>query len=237
MKILGLIPARSGSKRVPGKNMAMLNGKPLLQYAIDGAVESKVFDEIVVTSNWDECLTLAKLNGVRALNRPAKLCRDESHDFEFVKHAFGKYRGFDCFAILRPTSPFRTAVTIKRAMDTFFDRECDSMRAVGPTCNHPRKSWKVADGYLEAYHRNDTVKGFPAYDMPTQALGPVYCQNGCIHIAWVETVEKYGNVSGKTIRAFFTEGWEGLDINSPADLAFAEMLMLSEDINRERGIA
>jgi N-acylneuraminate cytidylyltransferase len=225
MRILGLIPARAGSKRVKGKNMAMLNGKPLLQYTIDAAKAYGLFNEIVVTSNWDMCLTLAKENGIRALNRPAKLCRDESHDFEFVKHALGRFPYFDVFVILRPTSPFRTGKTIKRAMDTFLDRECDSLRAVGPTCNHPRKSWRVADGYLKAYHRNDKVDGFPAYDMPTQALGPVYCQNGCIHVAWTYTVAKHDNVSGRVIRAFFTEGLEGLDINTPADLAFAEYLI------------
>jgi N-acylneuraminate cytidylyltransferase len=230
MKILGIIPGRSGSKRVPKKNMAMLGGKSLLQRAIDGAIEAGCFDEIVISSNWNECLTLAKENGVRALRRPDELCRDESHDYEFVKHTLDKYQGFDCFAILRPTSPFRTGATINRALWTFFDMECDSLRAVGPTVNHPRKSWWLQDGYLRPYSGTSPVNGFPAYDMPTQALGPVYCQNGCIHIAWTEVIERYGNVSGKQIRAFLTEGYEGLDINSPADLAFAEMLMLAQDM-------
>ena len=226
MKIIGLIPARRGSKRVPGKNMMLLNGKPLLQYAIDSAKKSGVFREIVVTSDWDRCLDLAEESGVKALARPAKLCRDESHDFEFVKHTLGKFKGFDVFAILRPTSPFRTAETIKRAMMIFVNTECDSMRAVTRTPAHPRKSWVMAGEIMKPYVRNlNNVRGYPGYDMPTQALGDVYVQNGCIHIAWVKTVEKYGNVSGKKIAPFHTKELEGIDINSPMDLMYADWIM------------
>jgi len=225
MKILGIIPARGGSKRVPGKNMAMLCGKPLLAYTIHSAKLSGVFKEIVLTSNWDKALEYGKQSGVRTILRPDWISGDRSHDFEFVEHTLKEFSGFDVFVLLRPTSPFRTARTIERALRVFLEGKCDSLRAVGPTVNHPRKSWRVAGGYLEAYHPDDTIEGFPAYDLPTQALGEVYCQNGCIHVAWTETLKKYGNVSGRTIRAFFTEGWEGLDINTPADLAFAEMIM------------
>lgn len=226
MKIIGLIPARAGSKRVPGKNMAMLAGKPLLQYTIDAAFESQAFDELVVTSNWDLALSLAKKNGIKAIHRPEKYCRDGSHDYEFVKHALDKFPGFDLFAILRPTSPFRTGATIRRALEEF-DKNGDSLRAVGPTCNHPRKSWRVADGYLKPYDESPMTfeKTIPAYDMPTQDLGEVYCQNGCLHLAWTETVKKYGNVSGKMIKAFFTKGLEGFDINTPQDLSYAEWIM------------
>jgi N-acylneuraminate cytidylyltransferase len=227
MKIIGIIPARAGSKRVPGKNMAMLNGKPLIQYAIDSAFASGMFDEIVVTSNWDTVRTLAKKNGCKVINRPERLCRDGSHDFEFVKHALERFQGFDAFVILRPTSPFRTAATIRRALDTFFDRECDSLRAVNPTVNHPCKSWRLDHGFLMSYVYPPPMfyKTIPGYDMPTQDLGTVYCQNGCLHIAWVKTLSKYGNVSGRLIRAFITEGWEGFDINRPEDLEFAEYLI------------
>jgi N-acylneuraminate cytidylyltransferase len=195
-------------------------------------VESKVFDEIVVTSNWDKVLSLARKNGIKALRRPEKYCTDASHDCEFVKHALDKFPGFDLFAILRPSSPFRTGKTIRRALEQF-DKNADSLRAVGPTRNHPRKSWTVADGYLKAFTEPDVwrfEKTIMQYDMPTQALGDVYCQNGCLHLAWTRTVKRYGNVSGAVIQAFFTKGYEGIDINTPEDLAFAEMLMLAKDM-------
>lgn len=233
MKIIGIIPAREGSKRVQGKNMVLLNGKPLLQYAIEYAIVSEQFNEIVVSSDWSKCLELAEHMGVSTIKRPAELCRDESHDYEFVKHTLDEYRGFDCFAILRPTSPFRTAATIRRAMQQFHTEPFgDSLRAVAPTVNHPRKSWWVTKEYLVPYSGTNLVNGFPAYDMPTQALGPVYCQNGCIHVAWTATLEQFGNVSGGLIKAFVTKDYEGIDINTPEDLAFAEMLMLAQDVRR-----
>jgi len=223
-KIIALIPARRGSKRVPGKNMALLNGKPLLQYAIEGAKQAKVFQEIVVSSDWDECLALADALGVSLLQRPDELCQDSSHDYEWVCHAIDNFLGFDVFVILRPTSPFRTHFTIIKALFEFTAYQCDSLRAVEKTGHHPRKSWVLHNGYIMPLFF-DQVNGFPGFDMSTQSLGDVYCQNGCIHIAWTQTLEKYGNVSGEVIRPFFTEGVEGHDINTMDDLLYAEWLM------------
>lgn len=234
MKIIGLIPARKGSKRVPGKNMVEVGGKSLVQRSIDSAKASGVFQKIVVTSDWDECLELAMKSGVEALRRPDKLCLDTSHDFEFVKHALSKLKGFDIFVILRPTSPFRTGETIQRAINSFLNTKCDSMRAVEKTKSHPLKSWvRSSDGvsmvpYMLPYMSGTPKRrGFdvPAFDLGTQQLGDVYIQNGCIHIAWVKTLEDFGNVSGNTIAPFSTEGLEGLDINSPLDLEFANWII------------
>lgn len=224
MKTIALIPARKGSARVPGKNMALLNGRPLLWYAIRGAKESGQFDRIVVSTDWNECVTLAENMGVDALLRPDELCTDQAHDYQWVRHAIDAHPSYDAFVILRPTSPFRTAETIKRAMDDFRCIPCDSMRAVEKTTAHPKKSWDVDGVYMFPYEEGDRG-GFPYYDLATQMLGPVYVQNGCIHIAWTATLEKFGNVSGERIRPFFTEGNEGVDINTPQDLEYAKWLM------------
>lgn len=225
-RVIGLIPARKGSKRVPGKNMALLGGKPLLQWTIEAAKASGVFDEIVVSTDWFDCAELAESLKVNRIIRPAALCTDSSHDYEWVKHALETFRDFDIFVILRPTSPFRTAETILRAMTEFLRVPCDSMRAVEKTKCHPRKSWVIGRDreYIYPFIKGD-LGGFPYFDLATQSLGDVYCQNGCIHIAWTNMLEKYGNVSGDVIRPFFTEGREGHDINTPEDLEFAEWLI------------
>jgi len=225
VKIIGLIPARKDSKRIPGKNMALLNGKPLLQYAIESATQSAVFDEIVVSSDWDKCMILAENLGVNFLRRPDKLCQDFSHDFEWVKHALDAYPGFDIFVILRPTSPFRTGETIKRAVQIFMTANCDSMRAVSMTTCHPRKSWVLDGKRMIPLMEDDTIGWIPAHDLPTQDLGHVYCQNGCIHVAKTSVIEEFGNVTGRTVAPFFTRGHEGLDINTPEDLQYAEWVM------------
>jgi len=225
MKIIGLIPARQGSKRLPGKNMVLLGGKPLLQWAIEAADESMLFQEIVVSTDWDDCVLLADRFHVLSIKRPPKLCQDTSHDYEWVHHAVDAFPGFDIFVILRPTSPFRTAETIKRAMKEFLDGpECDSMRAIERTPAHPKKSWETGNIFMYPCEDGET-KGFPWFDLSTQSLGNIYVQNGCIHIAWTETLTKFGNVSGDLIRPFFTEGREGIDINTKQDLEFAEWLM------------
>lgn len=225
MRTIALIPARAGSKRIPGKNLALLGGKPLLQWTIEAAKDSRVFDKIVVSSDWNLCRILAEGCGVDCIERPDELCTDDSHDYQWVKHALDAFPGFDIFVILRPTSPFRTAETIKRAMRCFsIPPRPDSMRAVEKTTAHPRKSWLHAGGRITPL-MNGKTNGFPDYDLSTQSLGTVWVQNGCIHVAQVKTLEKFGNVSGEVIWPFFTEGIEGVDINTPEDLQFAEWLM------------
>ncbi len=224
MNIIGLIPARKGSKRIPGKNMTLLDGKPLLQHTIEQAIESEAFDEIVLSTDWDECEDLAIELGVDVVRRPEELCRDNSHDFEWVSHVLDILPGFEAFMILRPTSPFRTWQTIRRALIEFVQQSCDSMRAVEKTKAHPRKSWIISESGLMYSCLLEDHK-ICHYDLPTQASEPVYCQNGCIHIAWTYVLQKHENVSGEMIRPFFTEGYEGVDINDPDDLEYAEWLI------------
>jgi len=235
MKTIALIPARKGSKRIPGKNLALLGGKPLLQWTIEAAKESGVFDTIVVSSDWHLCRIMAADSMVSCIGRPPELCTDTSHDYEWVKHALDAFSvpdlgAFDIFVILRPTSPFRTAATIRRAIRCFDVPPLpDSMRAVEKTSCHPRKSWVHSGGRIFPFMDGKT-NGFPDYDMSTQSLGEVWVQNGCIHVAQVKTLEKFGNVSGEVIRPFFTEGREGMDINTPGDLQYAEWLLGRETI-------
>ena len=228
MKLLGLIPARKGSKRMPGKNMVLLNGVPLLEYTILSALSSCLFDHIVVSTDWGKVAgfsrTYNNLHNLDVLMRPDELCTDIAHDYQWVKHAVDKYPGFDAFAILRPTSPFRTAETIRRAFDVF-KTGCDSVRAVEPTGHHPGKSWVLDGGRMDPYVFDCGFGFIRDYDMPTQALERVYCQNACIHIAKTEVLEKYKNVTGDIIKPFLTTGDEGIDINTPDDLAYAEWVM------------
>lgn len=230
MKIIGLIPARKGSKRIPGKNMALLCGKPLLQYAIEGAKASGVFGRIAVSSDYEPWLDWVSVFApdVDRILRPSEISQDLSHDFEWVKDALERFDPFDIFVILRPTSPFRAGETIRRAITQFEKKDIDSMRAVEKTKHHPRKSWvKAMFGLMVPYvpWYDNEIEPFPSYDLPIQSLGEVYTQNGCIHIAKTEVIEKFGNVSGDNIAPFFTEGYEGLDINTPEDLQYAEWIM------------
>ena len=132
------------------------------------------------------------------------------------------------FAILRPTSPFRTAATIRRAYDQFKRTpDVDSLRAVEPVKQHPGKMWAYeGPGYpitpLLGYTRSD---GVPWHSAPTQTLPTFYVQNASLEMAWTRTVTQLGSIAGKKVLPFFTKGYEGFDLNTPEDWELAEQLI------------
>lgn len=233
---VALIPARSGSKRAPGKNIRELAGHPLLAYAIAAARKSGVFDRIIVSSDSPEYLTIAKDYGATGLVlRPAAYATDTSPDFEWVQHLMHPndlWGPFDAFAILRPTSPFRTAATICRAWAQFVagGSYYDSLRAVEPVKQHPGKMWRLrAAGNIDPFWdtgRALSVVNQPFHSSPTQVLPKLYVQNASLEIAWTRVLTQHQNISGERVMPFFTtEGREGFDINSEDDWALAEHLI------------
>src|SRR5918993_1436997 len=134
--VVALIPARHGSKRVPGKNVRVVNGHPAIAYTIAPALESGVFESVIVSTDSEEVAAIARHYGADVpFLRPAQFSRDTSPDIEWVEHMLTELkrrgRAWDCFSLLRPTSPFRTARTIRRAWATFAAEEgVDSLRAV-----------------------------------------------------------------------------------------------------------
>src|SRR5688500_4564307 len=117
-----------GSKRVPGKNVRELAGHPLLAYTIAPAIESGVFESVIVSTDSEEIAAVARHYGAEVpFLRPAAYGDDTSRDIEWLEHALrtlkGNGRAWDCFSLLRPTSPFRTADTIRRAWTTFIAQE------------------------------------------------------------------------------------------------------------------
>ena len=144
---VALVPARAGSRRVPGKNVRLLAGHPLLAYTIGAALDSDVFDAVIVSTDSDETAELARRYGAEVpFARPPEFATDTSPDIDWVRHGLSSLRdsgrSWDCFALLRPTSPFRRAETIRRAWAAFVsDGEADSLRAVQLCREHPAKMW------------------------------------------------------------------------------------------------
>src|SRR5689334_1046627 len=121
---IALIPARHGSKRVPGKNTRVLKGHPTLAYTIAPAIESGVFDAVIVSTDSEETAAIARHYGAEVpFLRPAAFATDTSPDIEWVEYTIrelaNRGRRWDAFSLLRPTSPFRTADTIRRAWRQF----------------------------------------------------------------------------------------------------------------------
>jgi CMP-N,N'-diacetyllegionaminic acid synthase len=130
---------------VPRKNVKLLGGQPLIAWTIAAAKLSGVFTEIGVSTDDDETCQIAWDLGVKTWRRPAALAQDDSPDIEWVREVFKDPTVQDAhaFAILRPTSPFRTDATIQRAYRQFKRQEVHSIRAVEPVKQHPGKMWTV----------------------------------------------------------------------------------------------
>lgn len=225
--IVALIPARAGSKRVPSKNIRLLGSHPLLAWSIATAKESGVFTEVVVSTESDEICEIALVYGASAIMRPDSFATDTSPDIEWIKHALEGERQEDAFAILRPTSPFRTAETIRRAWRFFHNSiGADSLRAVEKCTQHPYKMWSLR----EQGRRMDPVIPVPRGEHPWHssqyaALPEIYVQNSSLEMAWTHVLDGNQAQAGENVMPFFTEGHEGLTIDYPRDFEYAELLL------------
>lgn len=231
---VALIPARAGSKRIAHKNVRKLNGHPLMAYSIAAARQSNVFSAVVVSTDDMEIARIAREYGAETpFLRPADLAGTLAADIGWVQHAIHALQAeggeFDCFSILRPTSPFRSAATIQRAWALFCDHpECDSLRAVEKCAQHPGKMWRIEDGQLIPLLDDGGVQP-PWHSTPYQGLPEVYVQNASLEIAWNDVPLEKGTIAGDRLIPFVTERCEGFDINLPEDWLVAEHLISTEE--------
>ena len=221
---VAFIPARAGSKRVPGKNVRRLHGHPVLAYSIAPALASGVFDAVIVSTDSEEIAAIARHYGAEVpFLRPAALAGDTSPDIEWLEYTLAalkeQQRTWDCFGLLRPTSPFRTADTIRRAWQWFVSQDgADSLRAIEPCAQHPGKMWVVRGD------RMVPLLPFGPAEQPWHST-PIYVQNASLEIAWTRVVADRRTIAGDVVVPFLTEGHEGFDINDPHDWMVAERLL------------
>jgi CMP-N,N'-diacetyllegionaminic acid synthase len=235
-----LIPARQGSKRVPGKNVRPLHGHPTLAYTIRPAIESGVFESVIVSTDSEDIADVARHYGAEVpFLRPAAYAGDTSPDIEWLEHALrelgARGRRWDAFSLLRPTSPFRTANTIRRAWSLFTSQQgVDSLRAIEKCAQHPGKMWVLRGTRMfpllpfsnrVAAPGSEESTDVPWHSTPYQALPPVYIQNASLEMAWTSVVLEKRSLAGDVVVPFVTEGYEGFDINAATDLMIAERLI------------
>jgi N-acylneuraminate cytidylyltransferase len=227
---VALIPARSGSTRVPHKNVRLLGRHPLIAYTIAAARDSGVFDAVVVSTDSEDYADVARYYGAEVpCLRPAELAGATSPDIEWVRHTLDGLardgRHPDVFSILRPTSPFRMPGTIRRAWSLFKREPCaDSLRAVQKCSEHPGKMWVVQGRRMTPLLPLGPAEQ-PWHSSQYQALPAVYVQNASLEIAWTRVVAETGTIAGHTLVPFLTEGSEGFDVNQPIDWVLAERLI------------
>jgi CMP-N,N'-diacetyllegionaminic acid synthase len=232
--IVGLIPARAGSKRVPDKNIRLLAGHPLIAYTIASAVQSGIFNDVIVSTDSKTYADIAKYyNAEVPFLRPVELSGDESPDIEWIEYTLNKLknegRSYDCFSILRPTSPFRLPTTIKRAWEEFQDEKgIDSLRAIERCSQHPAKMWVVRGRRMMPLLPFGPPKQ-PWHSSQYPSLPEIFVQNASLEIAWTRVVFERHIIAGNVLMPFFTEGYEGFDVNKEYDWRIAEDLIKKEE--------
>ncbi|MFA9613547.1 MAG: acylneuraminate cytidylyltransferase family protein [Deltaproteobacteria bacterium] len=228
--IVALIPARAGSKRVPDKNIRPLAGHSLIAYTISSALQSQVFSAVIVSTDSQLYGDIAGHYGAEVPHlRPSELAGDLSPDIEWVEYTLRRLqengRDYDCFSILRPTSPFRLPETIKRAWQAFLAGEgTDSLRAVEKCKQHPGKMWVVRGNRMVPIMPL-TPSEQPWHSSQYQSLPEVYAQNASLEIAWSRVVFESRTIAGNVLMPFFTKDYEGFDVNSAYDWNLAEHLI------------
>lgn len=229
-KILALVPARSGSKRVLDKNIRLLGGHPLIAYSIAAARDSGIFARVVVSTDSQAYAEIAADYGADVpFLRPAAIAGDLSPDIEWIDDTLRRLKDagetYDFFSILRPTSPFRQSETIHRAWQLFSAQDgADSLRAVEKCKQHPGKMW-VVRGQRMLPLMPLTPAERPWHSCQYQSLPEVYVQNASLEIARTATVLDKGTIAGETVVPFLTQGSEGLDVNDEKDWWYAEWLL------------
>jgi CMP-N,N'-diacetyllegionaminic acid synthase len=229
-KAVALIPARSGSVRVPHKNVRPLQGHPLIAYSIAAAKASGVFDAVIVSTDSEDYARIARHYGAEVpFLRDAEIAGSTSPDIEWVlavlKRLADEGRAYDAYSILRPTSPFRKADTIRRAWTRFAQAEgAHSLRAIEKVEQHPGKMWVVRGERMTPLLPLSPEEA-PWHSQQKTMLPEVWVQNASLEIAWTEMTLRTRTIAGTVLVPFFTEGDEGVDINGEYDWFYAERLI------------
>ncbi len=229
MKILGFIPARGGSKRIPKKNIKLLHGKPLIAYTIEAAKRSKYINRIIVSTDSKEIALVAEKYGAEVpFLRPADIARSDSTEMEFFEHAlnwFSKYENYepDLIVLLYPTSPLRKTESIDKAIEKMLQHpEADSLRSVRLCSEHPYKMWLIEGEYLKPFVKEqDSNMHTLAYHL----LPKIYIQNASIYITKPSTIKNKKTPIGDLVVPFIMDDIESIDINTPLDFKLAEIIL------------
>lgn len=234
MEILGIIPARGGSKSIPRKNIKDFCGKPLIYWTIAEAKKSKYITRVIVSTDDREIAEVARLLGAEVpFLRPPEISGDLATDVEFILHALNflkEKEKYEPEMVLRlpPTSPMRTAEHIDEGIKVLIGTKgADAARPISEAPKHPYKLWKIGDDkkLLEPF----LPKSFTGFDephnLPRQLFPKAYIHTGAMDVMWTKTVRELKSTSGKKLAYFFMDAADSINIDSPADFEYAEFLM------------
>ncbi len=243
MKILGLIPARGGSKTIPRKNIKEMCGKPLIAYTIEAAKNAGVFDRIVLTTDDHEIAAVGKSYGAEVpFMRPAELAQDHTPSLPAIQHAVSWLRdkeGYepDAVMLLQPTAPLRQASHIREAVDLFLESGADSVVSVVPIPAHYSPFWAVvADetGWGRLFLGDPIRKRVSRrQDFPY----PAYSHNGAIYLFKTSVLfdPEHPSLYGERVKVYPMDERFSVNIDGQEDWDEAERRMKNGKWKMESG--
>ena len=228
-KVLAVIPARSGSKGLPGKNIKELCGKPLIAWSIDAAKESKYIDKIVVSTDSEEIADIGRKYGAEVpFMRPAELARDTTSTYEVLEHVILILQEMgDCYhfmVLLEPTSPLREVSDIDNSLETLVNnfKRAESIAGVCELeATHPDFLIGInSDGFLMPYLKKD-FSGISR----RQDLSKLYFLEGTIYASTIEALFKYKGFYHEKALAYIVPKWKAFEVDDLVDFLCIETIL------------
>ena len=224
--VLAIVPARGGSKGVPGKNVRALAGRTLLEYAARAARDSGVIDRIVLSTDSEEIADAGRRAGLEVpFLRPAALAQDETPMLPVVRHAIDQItRGGwtpELVVLLQPTSPLRRSDHIRDAVATLRDSGADSVVTVVEVPKHlsPDYVMRIEDGVLKPFLPTGATVA------RRQDARPAFSRDGTVYAFRRDTLDRFGTMYGEDCRPLVIAPEDSLSIDSPADWDAAERIL------------
>lgn len=221
MKILGIIPARGGSKGVPGKNIKLLGGKPLIAHAIDCAIESGKLSRIVVSTDSEEIASVAEKYGAEVILRPSDLATDSSNVVTAVKHVLEVLKeDFDIIVLLQPTAPLRTGSQLNEVIKMLSDSEkLEGVISVVPMDDvHPARMYNLEqDNHILPYLKDGE-------SLRRQDIQPLYYRNGCFYAVKTKAFLEQNSFMVQNKKGYVMDVNWLVNIDIPRDFALATVL-------------
>jgi len=223
MKIVGIIPARGGSKGIPRKNIKLLAGKPLVAYSIEAAVKSKYIERVIVSTEDKEIAEVSKSFGAEIIERPSELAKDETKTAPVLVQVVEELKktGYtpDIVVLLQPTSPLRDEKIIDAALEQLINSDKDSV-FTGHRCGRSMPLWKQKiDGSLEAlydYHLRPRRQ-------EAHLMEPIFCENGAFYAIRYDAFMKIKDFLGNNVGFFEME--HQVDIDTTEDFTTVEEIL------------
>jgi CMP-N,N'-diacetyllegionaminic acid synthase len=224
--VVGVIPARGGSKGIPKKNIFPLAGKPLLAYTIEAVLNSKTLSKVLVSTDSEEIAAVALSYGVEVVDRPAELAGDDTLVVPVIKHALQQTEIIpDKVVTLQPTSPLRLSRHIDEAVN-LLSADWDAVVSISEVQLSPYKMYQLDGEKLRPFVEG-SIQG-----MPRQQLPEVYRDSGAVYVTWYDVLIKRDSIRGDNSRSYFIDPEYAIDIDNSIDFKTAEVL-LKERIDRD----